>query len=80
MKTTQEKLRLVLDAVYLRAQNNLEKWGDVPRADTLWLMILTEEIGEVAKAMLEAKPEDFIDELLDVCAVAVGWVAERTGE
>ncbi len=71
------KLEKALDAIHLRAKENLEKWGDFPRADSLWLMILVEEVGEVAKAMLEGKQLDFMNELLDCAAVVIEWLAER---
>ena len=45
-------------------------WGDQSARDRwLWLAILTEEVGEVAKAILEGKP--LRGELVQVAAVAV---------
>ena len=56
------------------------KWGDQSgNPDELWLAIIVEEIGEVAKALLEN--DDFTEagaELIQVAAVAVAWLEGRT--
>lgn len=41
-------------------------------SDLLWLAILTEEVGESAKAILENS--NLREELIQVAAVAVQWV------
>ena len=55
------------------------EWGtgdcsnpDLP--DTLKLVILAEEGGEVARAVLERNPNQLRDELVQVAAVAVAWL------
>ena len=51
------------------------KWPHGDRhADATWLTILTEEVGEVAKAILESGADDVRDELVQVAAVAVAWL------
>lgn len=51
-----------------------EKWGPMrPHPDMLWLTILTEELGEAAKDMLEGRCPRA--ELVQVAAVAVQWIA-----
>lgn len=53
-----------------RAQD--EKWGvdrDLP--DHAWMTILTEEVGEVARAILEHDEDGWRSELVQVAAVAV---------
>lgn len=49
-----------------------QKWG-AERAHTsvLWLTILMEEVGEVARAIIEEKPGDYRKELVQVAAVVV---------
>jgi NTP pyrophosphatase (non-canonical NTP hydrolase) len=53
-----------------------EKWEDTSHhRDTTWLAILTEEVGEVAKAILQcASCEELYSELVQVAAVAVAWM------
>lgn len=61
-----------------RARQN-EKWGEQNHDDYRWLAILTEEIGELAQAILH---DEFggraagtrNDELIQVAAVAVQWL------
>lgn len=40
----------------------------------LWLTILTEELGEVARAILEHDPENLKTELIQLTAVAIAWL------
>lgn len=57
-----------------RARQDI-KWGANRKlASTLWLTILVEEIGEVARAILER--QGLKDELVQVAAVAVCWLEE----
>lgn len=47
-------------------------------SDAVWLAVLVEEVGEVAKAMHEgASRSDLIDELVQVAAVAIAWLEDR---
>ena len=41
---------------------------------TVKLAVLTEECGEVARAVLDRKPADLRTELTQVAAVAVAWL------
>lgn len=50
------------------------KWGLQIHDMSRWLAILTEEIGEMAKAALENDPEEFKKEAIQVAAVAVAIV------
>lgn len=48
------------------------KWGrDRDLHPFLWLTILTEEVGEVARASLKGDTENLRDELVQVAAVAI---------
>lgn len=49
------------------------KWGEQNHSDLKWNAILLEEIGEVAKSILE-NGEVSETELIQVAAVAVAWV------
>ena len=42
--------------------------------ETVMLPVLVEEIGEVARAMIEEKPDDLRRELIEVAAVCVKWL------
>jgi NTP pyrophosphatase (non-canonical NTP hydrolase) len=55
------------------------KWGDQSgHADELWLTILSEEVGEAAKEVLDARFDntwaDLRKELVQVAAVVVAWI------
>ncbi len=53
-----------------------EKWGeDRHLSPLLWNAILTEEVGEVAKEVLEKCPS-LRDELIQVAAVALAWLED----
>lgn len=49
------------------------KWGIQDHDAKGWLPILTEEVGEAAKAMNENDP-GLREELIQVAAVAMAWV------
>jgi len=54
-----------------------EKWGDVDHRGEYWLAILSEEVGEVAREVLEGRESVCLyDELIQVAAVAVAWAAK----
>lgn len=63
------------DVVAERARQDA-KWVDQSHhRDTTWLTILTEEVGEVAKAILQCSSyEELYRELVQVAAVAVAWM------
>lgn len=51
------------------------KWGEhriLPQ--DIWITILTEEMGEVARARLEHDVEGYISELVDVAASAISAI------
>jgi NTP pyrophosphatase (non-canonical NTP hydrolase) len=50
-----------------------DKWGVQRHEPLRWLGILMEEVGEVAKAIIEGKPDEMEKELVQVCAVIVSW-------
>lgn len=54
--------------------NGIER---IPADDPRWLAILTEEVGEVARALCQDHREntDLRAELIDVLSVAGAWVA-----
>lgn len=50
------------------------KWGEQNHAPEKWITILTEEVGESAKAALEENPDEYRKELIQVAAVAVAAI------
>lgn len=48
-----------------------EKWGQQDHDEDRWLTILVEEVGEVAKAIQDDDPINYLEELTQVAAVAV---------
>ena len=42
--------------------------------DTVKMAVLTEEVGEVARALLDRKSDELRAELVQVASVAVAWV------
>lgn len=49
----------------------LDKWGVQSHSPERWLTILTEEVGEVAKAILEENSLEYKEELIQVAATVV---------
>lgn len=48
------------------------KWGrQADYTQQKWLTILVEEVGEVAEAILEKRPEEWVKEMVQVAAVVV---------
>lgn len=73
-----------LDEIYRERVAQDEKWGEQNHTPADWLVILTEEIGEVARAICEARHGKLCDlkdnlkqyrkELIQLAAVAVSMV------
>lgn len=68
----------VLDEVATERAHQDDRWGEQNQDDFVWGAILAEEVGEVNRAMLEARygngGGNLREELLQVAAVAVAWV------
>lgn len=68
----------VFAAIVVERWRQQEKHGDAVAGNIdplLKLAILTEEVGEVAKALLDGEPlENLRAELVQVAAVAVAWL------
>lgn len=73
--TPDESLRRALALVEAERRRQDAKWGSqrshLPRT---WLPILMEEVGEVAKAMLERDRDGYVAELVQSAAVAVAAI------
>ncbi len=53
-----------------------KKWGEQNHDNPIWLAILTEEVGEIAKDVLEEGDAPFFDanEIIQAAAVCVAWL------
>lgn len=65
--------KVIFDVI---AERNAQdaKWGAQHHGPDGWLAILVEEIGEVAKAILEGRGFGYRDELIQVAAVAIAAI------
>jgi len=79
----------VLRDIYTEMRRQEAKWGEQNHLDEWYLLIMLEELGETAKAMLEAhfeypgaKIEDIRKELIEATAVGFAWLEciDRRGE
>ena len=71
--------RVLDDIVYERKKQDI-KWGIgfTGRRDEFWYLILAEEFGEIANAILEGKTDfDIEEEILQTAAVCVSWLEFR---
>lgn len=70
------------DEVFIEIQKERrrqdEKWGFNNHSDEKWVCILSEEVGEVAKTLIEDGPAHLTDEeIIQVAAVCVAWLLHR---
>lgn len=63
---------ILLEVIKERARQDA-KWGVQDHADLKWLGILMEEVGEVAKSIIENNKVDEY-ELIQVIAVVFAWL------
>ena len=63
----------IIEAIDRERDRQNKKFGWHRRNDNhTRYLILSEEVGEVSKAILQGRP--FLDEVLQVAAVAVAWL------
>ena len=60
----------------LERHRQIKLWGDGPLPKALRLAVLTEELGEVAKAMQDETDKELLAELSQVAAVALRWMED----
>jgi NTP pyrophosphatase (non-canonical NTP hydrolase) len=65
--------KIVADVLAERARQDL-KWGVCHHPSQMWLTILAEEVGEVAKAILLKDTKNYREELVQVAAVALAAI------
>ena len=64
----------VLQAVLAERERQDGKWGDqTQNSDEQWTVILTEEIGEVAREVYEKRSAGMFEEVIQCAAVCMAW-------
>lgn len=71
MKTNEQK---ILDDIVKERRRQDKKWGVRLHTPATWLIILAEEVGEAAKALLEDR-SNWRKELVQIAAVVVAAIA-----
>ena len=72
-----ENFREIMEFIGVERDRQDEKWGKQVHLDTKWLTILVEEVGEVAKAILERQDKETLEhELVQVAAVCCLWLED----
>ena len=66
---------LILEAVLAERERQDQMHGEANQGNTdlKWLAILTEEVGEVAKDILENKRSGMFEEVIQCAAVCFAW-------
>jgi NTP pyrophosphatase (non-canonical NTP hydrolase) len=67
---------LIIQEVRKERIRQLDKWGDQKHPLAIWLTILAEEFGEVAKAILEGNIAEVRTELIQVIAVGFAFLED----
>ncbi len=76
------KQKVIHEAIEAERQRQDAMWGIQNHSPAPWLSILTEEVGEVARAINEDDGAKYVEELIQVAAVAVAMIESyrRNGE
>ena len=75
MKITKEAFN---DLIQIERDAQDEKWGEQRHSDEKWIVIILEELGEAAKAVIEKNEADILEETVQVAALLQAWVTSRT--
>ena len=69
--TTEVTRMRVLEAVLAERERQDSKWGDqTENSDEHWTVILTEELGEVAREVYEGRSAGMFEEIIQCAAVS----------
>jgi len=55
-------------------KRQMEEWGEQSHDDFYWLGILVEEVGEVAKSLIQFKFKEARKEIIECGAVCIAWI------
>ena len=65
------------DLIQIERNAQDAKWGKQRHSDLKWTAIALEELGEVAKAVIEGNEKGLLVEIVQVAAVLENWVTSR---
>jgi NTP pyrophosphatase (non-canonical NTP hydrolase) len=69
----------ILHAIVKERHNQDEKWGIQQHSHGVWYIILGEEVGEVARSILENDSQERVrEELIQCAAVCVAWLEDMS--
>lgn len=71
---TSRKFTIAIEEMLREVARQHSKWGAADHQPPYWVTILTEEVGEVARATLESNGADYRKELIHVAAVCLDAV------
>jgi hypothetical protein len=75
IESPRRQREVVADEVLTERARQDQKWGQQNHDDPLWLAILAEEFGEVAKDVVENQVAAGVrEELIQTAAVCIAWV------
>ena len=66
------------DLIQIERDAQDEKWGKQRHSDEKWIVIILEELGEAAKAVVEKNEAGILEETVQVAALLQAWVTSRT--
>ena len=66
------------DLIQIERDAQDEKWGEQRHSDEKWVVIILEELGEAAKAVVEKNEAGILEETVQVAALLQAWVTSRT--
>lgn len=64
----------VCQDIMTERMRQFKKWGVQDHDEDRWMVILMEEVGEVARAIFDENPDNYREELVQVAAVAVAAI------
>ena len=67
-------LKFIYSVITQEVEHQIEKWGYQHHSNGVWFLILLEEIGEVADAILKKEADQTRAELIQCAAVIISWL------
>lgn len=66
----------IFNDIVKECQRQRDEWGTQNHSAAVWLAILIEEVGEVARALLVEDKSNWREELIQVAAVVIMTIEE----
>lgn len=74
VQTATEVQNVAFVVIIAERQRQDAKWGEQNHDAGKWSLILSEELGEVAKSQLEGNRANYLTELVQAAAVLMAWL------